>query len=232
MHGRPKIAVVTSICGDKDHLLENHVMGSAQWIAYVEGPATSRMWEVRPAYSHFKSPRRNARIVKLLIHQFADADFSIWIDGNQRLHKPPEELVERFLGDYDLAAFKHPLRDCLYGEAEDCAMKKLDDPGVIEEQARKYKGRGFPPNVGQIESMVVLRRHTALVEQFNNAWWSELCRHSVRDQISFSFAAQRTRIRVNYIPENQYEWIDGRFLRGRFLERVEHLTPQPEPYYD
>src|SRR5258707_7873600 len=103
MCAQPRIAVVTSICGGKDHLLDQQHLGSAKWIAFVEQAEASRTWELRRAYDQFKSSRRNARIVKLLIHQFVDADYSIWIDGNQLLHRPPEELIERFLADHDVA---------------------------------------------------------------------------------------------------------------------------------
>lgn len=222
------IAVVTSICGGKDHLLEDQAFGSAKWIAFVDRPMPSAAWEIRPAYDRFKSPRRNSRIVKMLIHQFVDAEYSIWIDGNQRLHRPPEELIERFLAQHDLAAFKHPLRDCLYGEAEDCAAKRLDDPRIIDEQAGVYRERGFRRHAGLCECCVLIRRHVPPVARFNEAWWSEFCRHSARDQIAFPVAVDSSGVRLNCIEENRYEWVDGRLLRGGFLERTEHLTPQPE----
>jgi hypothetical protein len=183
---------------------------------------------VLPAYDRFKSPRRNARCHKILTHQFVDCDYSIWIDGCYRLLVPPEEMVERFLMDHDIAAFKHPHRDCAYDEARDCTEQKLDNPDVIKAQVEAYRLQGFPENFGMVETMVLLRRHSARVETFNNIWWSELCRHSVRDQISFSIAARRAGVRIKQMP-NEWEVVNGSTIRAGLVEVKSHLNFDCEP---
>ena len=103
--------VFTSICGGKDYLIDDQVKGEAAFVAFLSQPYSSNIWNIRKAYSHFKDPRRNSRAPKILSHQFIQDEFSIYIDGNMSLMKPPEELVERYLKDHDIAIFKHPKRD-------------------------------------------------------------------------------------------------------------------------
>jgi len=69
-------------------------------------------------YNEFKRPVMNAKIYKILAHQYIDEDISVWLDGNLFLKIPEEQLVKEFLGDADMAIFKHPDRDCVYDEAE------------------------------------------------------------------------------------------------------------------
>lgn len=221
------ITVLTSICGSKDNLVEGQAKGNAHWKAFLDDTMMkmSSDWEIHPAYDRFKSPRRNSRVPKILAHQFADTEYSIWIDGNTRLLVPPEELVKRYLDGYDFAVFKHPLRNCAYDEAIVCAERGLDDKTVIRDQVVKYEKEGFAKNKGLAECMVLMRRHTPKVEAFNNYWWSEYSRHSVRDQISFMYAVDKAGLRVNFIDE-QYRNENGRWLRGDMTELFPHLSNQ------
>lgn len=191
------ISVVTALNAGKDHLRDDQTTGDAKFIAYTD--QTSKLWEVRPIYDRFASPRRNSRIHKLQIHQYVDTEYSIWMDANLALRVPPEQIVSEWLKDYDIAVFKHPERDCIYDEAMICATHRLDDPEIIIEQAVKYEKAGFTKKRGLAECNVIVRRHTPKIEAFNNAWWSEYCRHSVRDQISFMYVADKLGMRVNYI---------------------------------
>lgn len=213
------IEVITSITGGKDNLIEDQKIGNAKFTAYSD--KSSSTWEVRRPYTGFADPRRNSRIQKLLIHQYTKAKISIWIDGNIRLLRTPEELVEKYLQDYDMAVFKHP-RNCLYEEAKVCALGRLDDPELIIEQVKHYEEEGFAKQKGLGECHFIIRRMNEKTEAFDNAWWSEYCRFSRRDQISFMYAADKVGINLNLIPE-QYEVIDGRYIRGGSIEIVPHL---------
>lgn len=116
--------------------------------------------------------------------------------------------------DYDLALFKHPNRDCIYDEAIKCAVKQLDDPEVIIEQAKKYEDSGFAKHKGLGECNILFRRNTPKVREFNNAWWSEFTRHSRRDQISFMYAVDTVGIPVNVIDSPFLMRADGSAIRA------------------
>jgi len=49
----------------------------------------------------------------------------------------------------------------------------------------------------------IIRRHIPIVEQFNEAWWSEICRWGQRDQLSLPVILKRfPELKVNRINEN------------------------------
>lgn len=216
--------VFTSITGGKDNLVEKQVQG-AEYFAFVDEIKPSKTWKQISVYDKFKSDRRNSRIAKIIPHKYFKTEYSIWIDGNLSLLKPPQELIDKYLDGYDIAVFKHPVRNCLYKEAIECAKRGLDDPESIIEQVKSYEDEGFPKEYGLGENMMILRRHTPKVERFNNAWWTEYCRYSVRDQLSFMYCADKVGLPVNLIDE-QFIEKDGKWIRGDIVEIVPHLTEQ------
>lgn len=153
------------------------------------------------SYNKFIDPRRNSRASKILAHKYVSTEYSIYVDGNITLNVSPETLIEKYLGDHDIAVYRHPTRDCIYDEAMECAKRKLDDLEIIIEQAKAYEDSGYPKHRGLAECGVIIRRHTPDVAQFNEAWWAEYCRYSRRDQISFMYAADKVGIRVNIIDD-------------------------------
>ena len=159
-----KIAVFTAITGARDKLSEDQNLAGADFIAFLDQPFEATKWTVRPGYSLFRDPVRNAKIHKVLAHQYLPGyDFSLWIDGNIRLLAPVAELIDACLKEADIAMFPHPSRDCLYDEALVCAELGLDDPRIIEEQVRRYREAGYPPRNGLHEAGVILRRHSPAI---------------------------------------------------------------------
>jgi hypothetical protein len=196
------ISIFTSITGGKDTLLEDKEnKGKADFVAFLDTPYLSPTWRVQQNKKLFIDERRNSRIPKLLPHLFTTNEYSIWIDGNIRLLKSPEELIAKHLKDHDIAVYKHPTRDCLYDEASKCAVLGLDDAEVIIEQAKAYEDSSFAKHRGLAECGIIFRRHTDKVRQFNNEWFAQYCRYSVRDQISFMFAADIVSLPVKIIDD-------------------------------
>lgn len=193
------LTVYTSLTREGSPLRDDQISEGARFLAFTNPKRETKLWEQKDAYDRFTSGRRNSRIQKILAHQFIDSEYSLWLDANLALKVPAQRLVDEWLKDYDIAVWKHPERDCIYDEAMICAKGQLDDPEVIIEQVKSYEDRGYPKHNGLGEANMVLRRHTKKVERFNNAWWSEYCRHSVRDQLAFMYAADQEGIRVNFI---------------------------------
>lgn len=186
--------IYTAITGGKDSLVKDqNFKGSDTQIAFLDfKPEDSGDWQVVQAYDRFKDPNRNAKIHKVLVHQYLDCEYSLWIDGNIILDQPMEGLVDRFLNSADIALFTHYGRDNIYQEAKACKKLQLDDHGVIDKQVSVY-GDSVP---NLYECPVILRRHTSKVEKFNNYWWSEICRHSRRDQLSCPYVVDKLGIKV------------------------------------
>ena len=153
-------------------------------------------------YSEFKRPVMNAKIYKILAHQFLKCDVSIWLDGNIFLNVPKEQLVEEFLGSADMAVHRHPERDDVYDECDTAMTIPGDQAPYIFKHKEYLQNINYPRHDGLYNCNVIIRRHSPLVEAFNNAWWAEICLHSNRDQISFPLILKK-------FPNLKLNVIDG-----------------------
>ena len=221
------ITVFTCCTDRRDALRSDQNTDGAHFRAYVDTPVEKdRCWSHMPASTLFSSARRNARMHKILSHQFTDTEYSIWLDANVALRVPARRLVDEYLGDADLAVFRHRTRACTYDEAARCRELALDATDVIDAQVGQYRAAGLPAGLGLPETSVVIRRHSAAVRRFNNAWWSELCRHSVRDQIGFMYAARDTGLTVNLFTPTKFEHpYFSMTVRPAGAEQAAHASP-------
>ena len=146
-------------------------------------------WELRGAVWTHADARRTARYHKILSHViFPESDYSLWLDGNIRLMVDPWRIMRRHLADgVDVAAFKHRHRECVYEELEACVRLDKDGADVMRAQVDRYRAAGYPAQHGLAETGVLARRHSPAVHEFNQAWWREIERGSMRDQLSFNY---------------------------------------------
>jgi len=202
------ISLYTCITNNKDPIIEQN------W------PITRFI----DSYDRFKDPRRNSRIQKILSHKYFDSEFTIYIDGNRKLLMSPEEIVDKFMGGYDIACFKHNLRDCIYDEAMECAKLKLDNPELIIEQAKYYEDHEYAKHKGLVEAGFIVRRNNKRTQALNEAWWADYCRFSRRDQLSFMPAIDKSGVILNELVF-EYEWQpDGSVNRGGIVSLHNHLN--------
>lgn len=187
-HDTPStITVYTSICNNYDSA-RNDIK------VFYDSPSDK-----------FKLPNLNAKIYKVLSHEFIKSDFSIWVDGNIYSNVGPKQLIDEFLADNDIVVFEHPHRKCIYKEYEE-AKKRIPKEHIplIEEQVSVYKQDGMPKDFGLTESGVIIRRHNNIVTEFNEKWWAEICRYHNRDQMSFPYVwwKMKDRIKIKTIRGN------------------------------
>ena len=186
------IVVYTACFGGYDAIQPVIVDSDAEFVAVTDSDTEIDGWNLINVTIHgpVTNPRRIARMYKAMPHiLFPAADVWIWHDSNVQLLVPPELLVAEWLGYADLAAPKHPSRDCAYGEGRRCIEKGKDTRAKLEAQMGGYGRFGYPEHNGLAKTRVVIRRNTESVLQFNEIWWSEISTKSVRDQVSFNFAA-------------------------------------------
>lgn len=200
-HESADVAVITAAIGERDELRDDQETEGGRFIAYVDRTYHSRIWTECQATLPFHSSRRNSRIPKILIHQYCNARYSIWIDACIAIKVPARKIIEDFLGDSDIAVFRHETRNCTYEEGRVCATRQLDDPTIIESQMNRYRENNLLESTGLARCSLIARRHSSRIEQFNNSWWSEYCCYSVRDQLSFMFAVRNTNVKVSFINE-------------------------------
>lgn len=194
-----KIFVYTAIIGNIDALIPA-LPSTVEHIAFVDvSHPPSAPWMQRIVNVEWGS-RRTARHYKACPHLYMpDADVWIWVDGNVRLHIPPEEAVVRWLRG-DLATLRHPDRRDVYEEAAACIRLKKDDPLILKHQANAYRKAGHPVGWGLAETRIVIRRNTPGICKLNEAWWEQIRTCSLRDQASLPFVCWQAGLRWDVIP--------------------------------
>lgn len=180
------ITVYTAISGKFDKLIPPTKTKTANYVAFTD--QKSEEWVTRRSYGNFNDKRRNSRIQKIMPHLYLDTEYSIYLDGNIELLVEPQVLIDEFLKDKDVAAFKHPGWNDIYSEGEAIVRLGKDTKENIVEQIKEYSKQGVKPDGGHCECGVIIRRHTKEVARMNEKWWAEYCRYGVRDQMSFTKA--------------------------------------------
>ena len=145
-------------------------------------------------------PKRNRRVKIWWPEIFDCFDYSLYLDSNVELLVDPRELISFLDPGSDIAVFRHPDRDCAYHEGRVCMLNRLADPRVMRRQLTDYRADGFPPKFGLWACTVILRNHTAHVEEFNRRWWDEVERYSHRDQVSFPYVVWEMGTQVSEFP--------------------------------
>lgn len=200
------LVVYTAIFGDiKDRLrppIGFNPDARTSFVCFTDRPIQDAgLWKIRaPLWVSPSDARRTARFHKIMVHQvLPTATYWLWSDACLGLKVNPRNILAAVKG-CELAAFKHPQRQCVYDEYEACRRWRKDNADVMSAQMDKYRFLGYPPANGLAETACVVRKNTPEVANFNTLWWRQLEEHSLRDQLSFDFTAWRFEITYGRIP--------------------------------
>jgi hypothetical protein len=195
----PQIITYTAIIGSYDYLKDQP---HGKYVAYLNPCFKNPKWETRQARLLFDSPTRNARMYKILSHQFIDSEWSLWVDGSITLLAPPEALLDKY-GHNDITMFDSRDYHTIKQEADRIVTIGKDKAETVFPQYERYLKSGYVDDRLSTTG-AILRHHTKQTEEFNNCWWSELCAHSHRDQLSVDYAAWKTGVEIAYFEGNVY----------------------------
>jgi hypothetical protein len=195
------IAVYSCITGGYEEIKNDHVWDGADFYFFTDKPVEGENWNFRKATTLFSDPRRNARYHKILSHlMFPEYEYTVWIDGAVTLKVPVQYLIDR-MGKMDLLTFKHPDRKTVREEAEECIRLKRDYPDIINSTIKRLTDENFNIDKPKLaETRVVVRKNNEKVKEFNEEWFYRLTTGSLRDQLTFNFAAWKTGLHVRYMP--------------------------------
>jgi hypothetical protein len=94
------------------------------------------------------------------------------------------QLCLAALGRDDAIFVRHPQRDDIYDEAAlSIHMGKYAGMPLLE-QVNAYRRAGHPEHWGLMHAGMLVRRNNARMRAVNEAWWDEIVRWSVQDQLS------------------------------------------------
>lgn len=200
----PRITIYTAIFGDiKDDLQTPLCPGQelCDWFVFTDRPGpVPAPWIKRDVNYQGLASRKLSRFLKTHPKElFPQSEIVVWHDGNIRLKDNPQTLTDIYLRGTDLAVCRHPLRQCIRQELWACRILKKDDPNTMIAQINRYFGEGFPLGFGLSETGLLLRRLTPKMHAFDQAWWNEIDKGSIRDQLSFPYVIWKTGIRPSTI---------------------------------
>jgi len=183
------LVVYTVIIGKYDTLKPPLAIDpNVRHVCITDGPLPNvPPWTQRVVRGNHGPARRHSRLYKTMSHAcFPLAEYSLYVDGRIQLKIHPEEALG-WLKNHDMALCQHPTDDCAYAEAQKVKDWLLDDFVVVSRQMARYREEGYPKKNGLAAGTVILRRHTRMVQKFNNYWWIEVGNNSSRDQLSLNY---------------------------------------------
>lgn len=191
--GPARVVVFTALAGGYETLLPHLRLDPRfDYVAFCDRPTRDcGFWDVRPMDYWNPDPVRMARYVKTHPHKyFPEYETAVWVDANVLIRGELEPYL-RILGESResaIAGIPHPVRDCIFAEAEAVLAAKKDDPATIAAQLERYREAGYPARNGLIETnfMVVDLRHPRTARVMDG-WWAEIDGGSRRDQLSLNY---------------------------------------------
>jgi hypothetical protein len=202
--GIGSVTVVTAIFGGRDEPIPAPASSDVdRWVMFTDG-AEVPGWEIRRVDSE-GDPRRAARRIKALALEHVEGDIVVWIDGRITASGLPiRQVLREALRSADIAGFPHPWRDCTYLEARDCAELGRAPAPDLEAQTAAYRAEGYPERGGLWNTMVLARRRSDAMVELGRAWWAELERHTLRDQVSLPVVLWRAGITPGRLGPDVY----------------------------
>lgn len=210
-----KIVVYTCITGNYDILTAP--LETEQDIDYIcitdQSESNLSGWKISKKLSYQGNNAAANRHAKMQPHiLFPEYDISVYIDGNIKIIGNIRELVKSALLNNNIALYNHPYRNCIFREANECAVIGFDWFWRIEKQMNGYKKIGYPAENGLFECNVIIRRHrNKTVQTLMNAWWETYQNGIKRDQISLPFLAWRLGISIFNLGRSDLRF-EGKYL--------------------
>ena len=202
-----KKVVYTCISGQYDILTDPVFINKEfDYVCFTDQPFYSEVWQIRPIPEELNSLSqvKKQRIVKICPHRYLpEYDLSIWVDGNITIKGDMEDLIGKLRWNKSpITIPQHPIRRCIYAEANACVQLGKDSPEIALKQVKEYKEEGFPTNYGMVQSGVIFRKHNdPSCIKLMECWANELQGLKAIDQLSFNYAAWKTKVVFNYVDK-------------------------------
>lgn len=131
-----------------------------------------------------------------VMHQFR---YTVLHGANAQLKVDPDILIP-YLGKNDWACCAHP-RGNVYEEARAVIRMHKDNPIVVDAQMDRYRQDGF--NGSDLSALIiVVRRNTARLREFEYILWDEIQTGSYRDQLAFDYCRWKHRFPISRLPNH------------------------------
>ena len=138
---------------------------------------------------------RQAKII--MPPQIITNGWYLWVDSSMTLTRPIGAKIDEWFKDNDqLIVVKHPWRNCVYDEIDECVRLKKVTEEEGETARRILKQRGHPKDYGLWALGFVAFRH--LMYDVRSSWW-ELCQYAMRDQFWLPCVVREREVKVKVL---------------------------------
>lgn len=224
--------IYTSIVGDIDELLQPQVLDSRyDYICFVRkmDGLDGGIWQLREIPADIADDRMLSRYPKLHPEELLPGyEWTLWMDGNISIRSAGfYERIDELIGaGVQMAAAKHPLRDCVYDEAYAVVAADKERYSAARRVIRFLRAKGFPRHAGLFENSILLRRGgDSAVAAMDAMWWDCLQTLSGRDQLSLVYCARECGVDIQPLLP------DGMLLRDcDWLSYVYHDRRPRRPW--
>jgi hypothetical protein len=173
-----------------DNLKEQPTYPGWKYVCFSDRHIKSKTWEVRVVQPYPKIFRH----LKTCPHVFLPkAEETIWIDANITL----ERLTHLFKGDF--CVMERPLISTLEEELAACIRFKKDDERTMTAQVERYLRDGYKGQEAMCTG-AMYRINNPTNQAIGEAWWTEIKKGSVRDQLSLGYVLWKTGGAYTTIP--------------------------------
>lgn len=210
-----RLTVFTAWFGTADRLKPPKVLNpQVQYLCMTDRPDQVPGWRMHRVQTTDR-PRWLARWAKTNLLWIGPHDVSIWMDASFALLVDPIVLVTAAAQTQaPIVAFRHPDRRRISDEAEAVLKWNMAPAVAVRHQIAAYHAAGFDgPSTAQCtltSTGLLVRWNSPDVELFNEAWWREIQRYTLRDQLSVDYCAWRARLPIGYLPGS---YRDNPFVR-------------------
>jgi GT2 family glycosyltransferase len=202
---RPRVAVYTAISGGYDTLKLPQILNPAfDYILFTETPTRgSGIFQIRPLPFFHQETTRRARFVKTHPHHLLEGyDYAIWIDANIMTVEDITPLFEDFVRSKKaIGAIRHPLRNSIHEEAEECISRGKDEAELIKQQMAHYKKLKFDSKELVESGFMMFDLKSERLDNFFATWWAEIDAYSRRDQLSLPYALHKSKVAWHKLTE-------------------------------
>ena len=181
----------TVITNKYDTLKDPKVVADGwEYIVYSDVEQKSDVWE----YRHTDKAQRD---LKINGHKLFPGELTLYVDGSIEILTDLNLFMMPIKHDFSI--WRHPVRDCIFDEAEAVIKHKGLDEDVVNEQMKRYKD--MPPHWGLGQTGVMLRDFGVdWVCDVCDSWWGEVSTGLDRDQLSLTFVMWSMFKRPHFIP--------------------------------
>lgn len=206
-----KICVYTCITGEYDDLKDIKKEEGIDYLCFTNNRnIKSDTWKVVYIESENLDNISLARKNKIMMNDFIkeNYDICVWIDGATVVRGNIHDFLETQckLDEYDMTVFNHGVRCCVYDEAAAIIRYRKESIEKVKKTIHFLKREKYPEKNGLTETTVLVRKtNSPEVDQTMKLWFELLMKYSIRDQLTFDYAAYKTGIKLNRLNLNVFD---------------------------